>query len=312
MLEFNIPNILPRESGNIGKFIIEPLERGYGTTLGNSLRRVMLSSLPGAAVAFIKIDGILHEFSTVPGVTEDVTEIVLNVKGIVVKMTGNVIRNGYVEFVGPGVVTAGDIKTDAEVEIINPEHVLATVEKGARFYMELGFVAGRGYTSADKNRRIYNRNTTGVIYTDSIFTPILKVNYEVEDTRVGSQTDFDRLTVEVRTNGSISPTDAMAVASNIIIKHFECISAISGTAVKPEMIPDEETQLTAMLDMTVEDMEFSARSFNCLKRAGIDTVSDLIAKTAEDMMKIRNLGKKSYDEIKEKLNRMGLDFLEVE
>ncbi len=307
MLEFNIPNINTHINGTDRTFVIEPLERGYGTTLGNSLRRVMLSSLPGAAVKYIKIDGVLHEFSTIPGVTEDVTEIVLNVKGIVAKMTGNA-TTGYIDFVGPGEVTAGDIKCDPSIEIINPAQHIATVSEGARFYMELGFAEGRGYVSADKNKLATEQAPLGTIFVDSIFTPVHKVSYTVEDTRVGSQTDFDKLTVEVKTNGSITPEEAMAVASNIIIRHFECIAGISSTAQKPEMIPDAETKMTAVLDMTIDELDFSVRSYNCLKRAGIDTIGDLTNRTIEDMMKIRNLGKKSFDEIQGKLVAMGLNF----
>ncbi len=309
MLEFNIPNITSEVNGTTGIFTIEPLERGYGTTLGNSLRRVMLSSLPGAAVKYIKIDGVLHEFSTIPGVKEDVTEIVLNVKGIISKLNDSHTNTGYIDFVGPGEVTAGDIKCDSSIEIINPSQHIATISEGARFYMELGFAEGRGYVSADKNKLSTEQAPIGMIFVDSIFTPVHKVSYTVEDTRVGSQTDFDKLTVEVKTNGSITPEDAMAVASNIIIKHFECIAALSGTAAIPEMKPDEETKIGIVLDMTIEELDFSVRS-NCLKRAGVNTVGDLIAMTVDEMGRIRNLGKKSLDEIQAKLTDMGLGFRE--
>ncbi len=310
MLEFNIPNILTEENGAGGTFTIEPLERGYGTTLGNALRRVMLSSLPGAAVDFIKIDGVLHEFSTVPGVTEDVTEIVLNVKGIVLQKNDDTDVVGYIDFIGPGTVTAADIKCDSSIEIINPTHPIATVTEGARFYMELGFCQGRGYLSAEKKKTSGKQVPIGTILVDSIFTPVLKVSYTVENTRVGSQTDFDRLTIEVQTNGAISPTDAMAMASGIIIKHFECIAGLSHTPFAPTMIPDEQTQRMSDLDRSIEELDFSVRSFNCLKRAGVDTVGDLIQYTADELKKIRNLGQKSYDEILAKLDSMSLGLKE--
>ncbi len=308
MLEFNIPNITSEIEGNYGKFVIEPLERGYATTLGNSLRRVMLSSLPGAAVSYINIDGAIHEFSTIPGIKEDVTDIVLNVKGIVAKAeTPCVCR---IDFVGPGVVTAADIKCDPSLTIINPNQKIATVSEDVRFSMELGFSVGRGYVSAEANKLASDKMPLGTIFVDSIFTPVLKVSYLPENTRVGSQTDLDKLTVEVLTDGSITPADAMAVASDIMIKHFECISSLSEFSVKPEMVPDSESQKTAVLDTAVEDLEFSVRSFNCLKRANINTVGDITAMTVSEMMKIRNLGQKSFDEIKAKIEELGLSFKE--
>lgn len=312
MLEFNIPNITSNCSENEGVFVIEPLERGYGTTLGNSLRRVMLSSLPGCAIKQIKIDGVLHEFSTVPGVKEDVTEIVLNLKGVVLKMHGNYTNTAYIDYVGPGVVTAGDIKCDTTVEIINPAHPIATVAEGMRFYMEIGFGEGRGYQSAEKNKLESVDTPLGTIFVDSIYTPIEKVSYTVDTTRVGTQSDFDKLTVEVKTNGSITPTEAMAVASNIMIKHFEFISALSASAQGPKMVADEETQKTAVLDMCIEELDFSVRSYNCLKRAGISTVGELTNLSMDELLKIRNLGKKSLDEICAKVTDMGLEFKEEE
>ncbi len=308
MLEFTTPTIHSEVNGAKGTFVIEPLERGYGTTLGNALRRVMLSSLPGTAAAYIKIDGADHEFSVVHGVKEDITEVVLNVKGIVAKMEGDGMKTGYIDVVGPHIVTAADIKCDSELEIINPEQKLATVRDGEHFHMELGFITGRGYSSADKNKEELFNNLLGVIPVDSIFTPIYMMNYKVESTRVGSQTNFDKLTVEVQTNGSISPDDAMALAASIIIRHFECIADISKVTIAPTMIPDEETKLIAVLDMSIDDLDFSVRSYNCLKRAGVDTVGDLTTRTEQEVMQIRNLGKKSFDEIKDKLISLGQNF----
>lgn len=306
MLEFSIPNISIEENGANGTFVIEPLERGYGTTLGNSLRRVMLSSLPGAAVAYIKIDGVLHEFSTIAGVKEDVSEVVLNIKGIVAKLHTDAPKTAIIDVVGPYTVMAGDIQTDDTLEIINPDLMLATVADGCRFRMELTFVTGRGYSSADKNKSLYTEGLLGVIAVDSIFTPVLGVSYKVENTRVGSQTDFDRLTVEVKTNGSITPTDAMSASSNIIIRHFECIAGLSKDGMDAKMVPGEEKRAALVLDTSVDELEFSVRSYNCLKRAGIDTVGDITAMTESDLKKIRNLGTKSFEEIKEKIGNLGL------
>ncbi len=308
MLEFNIPKITSEVSGNEGTFIIEPLERGYGTTLGNALRRVMLSSLPGAAVKCIRINGVMHEFSTVEGVFEDVSQIVLNIKGIIARINGECQKTAYIDFTGPGSVTAGDIKCDSAIEIINPEHVIATVTENVEFRMELVFAEGRGYSSADKNKKETEVNILGTIFTDSIFTPVLNVSYETESTRVENRTDLDKLIVRVKTNGSVSPTDAMALSSSIIIKHFEFISQLSEVSQQPMMVPDEKTKQEVVLDTTVEELDLSVRSFNCLKRAGINTVGDLVSLTEQEMTKIRNLGKKSCDEIKAKLAEMGLDF----
>lgn len=312
MLEFNIPNISSEidEKSPVGTFTIEPLERGYGTTLGNSLRRVMLSSLPGAAVVYINIDGVLHEFSPIDGVKEDVCEIVLNIKGIIAKLYTDELKTTYIDVTGPCTVTAEDIHSDAEIEIVNPSQHIATLSDGTRFRMELTFAKGRGYVSAEKNKDRYSNGMIGVIFVDSIFSPVLNVNYHVENTRVGNVVDYDKLTIEVHTNGSITPVDAMATASNVIIKHFECISALSSDGVAPVMIPDDDTKKGVILDTSIDELEFSVRSYNCLKRAGIDTIGDLVSKSESDMMKIRNLGKKSFDEIKAKLQSLGQGFRE--
>ncbi len=309
MLEFNIPNIRSSVEGNHGVFVVEPLERGYGATLGNSLRRVMLSSLPGAAVAYIKIDGVLHEFSTVPGVKEDVTEIVLNVKGIVPRLYSDSIKYGRIEVAGPCTVTAADINCDPEIEIINPEHVICNLGANATLSMELAFVTGRGYRSADGNKQ-YTEGLIGAIAVDSIFAPVYKMSYTVDNTRVGSSIDYDKLVIEVDTDGSITPIDAMSTASNIIIKHFECLSALSIGVASPIMIADEQTQKAAVLDINIDELALSVRSYNCLKRAGINVLGDLIKMTESEMKSIRNLGQKSADEIKEKLSEHGLSFKE--
>ncbi len=311
MLEFNIPSIQSTINDNKGVFVIEPLERGYGVTLGNSLRRVMLSSLPGAAVTYIKIDGVLHEFSSIKGVKEDVTEIVLNVKGIVPRMYSDNLLTGYIDVVGPRTVTAGDIKCDSDIDIINPDQVICSLGDGARLSMELGFATGRGYATADDNKA-YTEGLIGAITIDSIFTPIHRVSYTVENTRVGSKVDYDKLIIEVDTDGSITPTDSMSIASNIIIKHFECVSALSANTVVPSMVPDEETQKNAVLDIKIEEFNFSVRSYNCLKRAGIDTLGDLTQLTLSELIRIRNLGKKSYEEIVEKVHDMNQAFKEEE
>lgn len=310
MLEFNIPNVISKvaENGREGIFSIEPLERGFGMTLGNSLRRVMLSSLPGAAAVYIKIDGVAHEISTVDGVKEDVCQIVLNVKGIVAKLNTDELKTSYIDVTGPCVVTAGDIHKDAELEIVNPDQVIATVSEGKHFYMELGFAKGRGYVPAEKNKQKYTERMLGTIAVDSIFTPILNVNYRVENMRVGNALDNDRLIVDVHTDGSISPEEAMATASNVIIKHFECILALSANAESPLMKADNMNGSNAALDITIDELELSVRSYNSLKRAGISTVGDLVLKTEDEIMRTRNLGLKSFEEIKNKLNSLGLDF----
>ncbi len=310
MIEIEKPNIATvnlSEDGRSGKFIIEPLERGYGTTLGNSLRRVLLSSLPGVAVVSIKIDGVLHEISTIPGVKEDVTEIVLNVKGITAKLHSNGPKTVTIDVNGQCDVTAGDIRADADLEILEPKHHIATVSEGTRFYMELTFDHGRGYVSQEKNKQ-NNPSVIGLIYTDSIYTPVYNVNYTVENTRVGSNTDYDKLTLEVLTNGTISAKEAISLGAKILNEHLNLFVDLSDEAKKAEiMVEREETIKEKVLEMTIEELDMSVRSFNCLKRAGIDTVEDLTNRTEEDMIKVRNLGKKSLEEVIQKLHSLGLD-----
>ncbi|MBO5220116.1 MAG: DNA-directed RNA polymerase subunit alpha [Clostridia bacterium] len=315
MIEIEKPNIATvnlSEDGKSGKFIIEPLERGYGTTLGNSLRRVLLSSLPGVAVVSIKIDGVLHEISTIPGVKEDVTEIVLNVKGITAKLHTSGPKTVTIDINGQADVTAGDIKQDADIEILNPDHHIATVSEGTRFYMELTFDHGRGYVSQEKNKQ-NNPSVIGLIYTDSIYTPVYNVNYTVENTRVGSNTDYDKLTLEVLTNGTISAKEAISLGAKILNEHLNLFVDLSDEAKKAEiMVEREETIKEKVLAMTLEELDMSVRSFNCLKRAGIDTVEDLTNRTEEDMIKVRNLGKKSLEEVIQKLHSLGLDLKKEE
>ena len=315
LIEIEKPNIATvnlSDDGRIGKFIIEPLERGYGTTLGNSLRRVLLSSLPGTAVICIKIDGILHEISIVPGVKEDVPEIVLNVKGIVAKLHGDEPKTAVIDVTGPCVVTAGDIKQDADIEILNPDLHIATVGENARFYMELTFDHGRGYVSQERNKQM-NQPAIGTIYTDSIYTPVYNVSYSVENTRVGSRTDYDKLTLEVQTNGTITAKEAISLGAKILNDHLELFVNLSEEAKKTEiMVEREETIKEKVLEMTIEELDMSVRSFNCLKRAGIDTVEDLTNRTEEEMIKVRNLGKKSLEEVIFKLHSLGLDLKKEE
>ena len=310
MIEIEKPNIATvnlSEDGRSGKFIIEPLERGYGTTLGNSLRRVLLSSLPGVAVTCIKIDGVLHEISTIPGVKEDVPEIVLNVKGITAKLHSDGPKTVVLDVTGPCKATAGDIKQDADLEILNPDLHIATVSENTRFYMELTFNQGRGYVSQEKNK-LNNQPAIGIIYTDSIYTPVYNVSYSVENTRVGSNTDYDKLTLEVLTNGTISAKEAVSLAAKILNDHLNLFVNLSDEAKNTEiMIESKETVKEKVLEMTIEELDMSVRSFNCLKRAGIDTVEDLTNKTEEDMIKVRNLGKKSLEEVIQKLHSLGLD-----
>ncbi|HAN21246.1 MAG: DNA-directed RNA polymerase subunit alpha [Clostridiales bacterium GWF2_36_10] len=309
MIEIERPNIITAElseDGNHGTFIIEPLERGYGITLGNSLRRVLLSSLPGVAASSIKIDGVLHEISTVPGVKEDVPEIVLNVKGIVAKLYSQSAKTCIID-VRSGEITAGDIQVDSDIEILNPEHHIATVDDGYPFYMEITFEHGRGYVSSDKNKQSIENPVIGVIYTDSIFTPVYKVNYSVSNTRVGNITDFDKLTLEVATNGTISAKEAISLAAKILSEHINLFIELSAETKNTEIMVDrEETIKEKVLEMTIEELDMSVRSFNCLKRAGIDTVEDLINRTEDDMIKVRNLGKKSLEEVIQKLQSLGL------
>lgn len=315
MIEIEKPNISlvdESEDGSLGTFVVEPLERGYGQTLGNSLRRVLLSSLPGVAVCSIKIDGVLHEISTVPGVKEDVTEIVLNVKGIVAKLHSQTPKTVVIDVTGGCEVTAGDIATDADIEILNPEHHIATVVENQRFYMELTFDHGRGYVSQEKNKQIFNATATtgapiGLIFTDSIYTPVYKVQFNVENTRVGNITDYDKLTMIVKTNGTISAKEAISLGAKILNEHLNLFVNMSDEAKKAEiMVERQDVIRDRVLEMTIEDLDLSVRSFNCLKRAGINTVEDLINKTESEMIKVKNLGKKSLDEVINKLKGLGL------
>ena len=323
MIEIEKPNITTvnlSEDGTCGKFIVEPLERGFGITLGNSLRRIMLSSLPGYAVTNIKIDGVLHEFSTIPGVTEDVTEIVLNVKGIIAKLHCNAPKTVIIDVVGEREVTAGDIKMDSDIEILNPDHHIATVGENDRFYMELTFDHGRGYVSQDRNKQLdaqmRGSNISapiGTIFTDSIYTPVYNVSYTVENTRVGNITDFDKLSLEVQTNGTITAKEAISFGAKILNEHLNLFVDLSDEAKNVEiMVEREETKKEKVLEMTIEELDMSVRSFNCLKRAGIDTVEDLTNRTEEDMIKVRNLGKKSLEEVIQKLHSLGLDLRKEE
>lgn len=293
------------ENNNYGKFVVEPLERGYGLTLGNALRRILLSSLPGTAVTSIKIDSVMHEFSTVPGVIEDVTELILNIKGINFKSYSQGPKTLYLEANGEGEVLAGDIKTDSDIEILNPEHHIAALNGDSRFFMEIYVDNGRGYVAAERNKS--EDQPIGIIPMDSIFTPVLKVNYNVENTRVGKITDFDKLTFDVWTNGSISPGDAISLAAKIMSEHLSLFINLSDDAKNAEiMVEKEETKKEKVLEMTIEELDFSVRSYNCLKRAGINTVEDLINKSEDEMMKVRNLGRKSLEEVIKKLHDMGL------
>ena len=293
------------EDGSYGKFIVEPLERGYGTTLGNSLRRVLLSSLPGIAVTSIKIAGISHEFSTIPGVKEDVTEIVLNVKKIVAKLHTVEPQTVSIDVSEEGEVCAGDIKSTGEVEILNPDLHIATLGPNATFSMELTFAHGRGYVSAERNKQA--QTAIGVLPIDSIYTPVHKVNYHVENTRVGNMTDYDKLTIEIWTNKTISARDAVSYSAKILNDHLSLFIDLSEEISNASIVVEKpENQHDKMLEMTIEELDLSVRSFNCLKRAGINTVEDLISKTQDDMMKVRNLGHKSLEEVINKLDTMGL------
>ena len=308
MVEIQKPRIECIENAGddtYGKYVVEPLERGYGTTIGNSLRRILLSSLPGTAVTTIKIAGVQHEFSTIPGVKEDVTEIVLNVKGIIAKLYSEGVKTVYIEAAGEGVVTAGDIKADSDVEVLNPEHHIATLGPDATLNMELTLSQGRGYVTADKNKPA--QTIIGVIPVDSVYTPVRKVNYTVENTRVGDATDYDKLTLEVWTNGTISARDAVSLGARILVDHFTLFTDLSETmGSKSTVVEKAEAQRDKVLEMTIEELDLSVRSFNCLKRANINTVEDLISKTEEEMMKVRNLGRKSLEEVINKLAMMGL------
>ena len=320
MIEIERPNITAVESDDNSKkgtFVLEPLERGYGVTLGNSLRRVLLSSLPGVAVVSIKIYGcdkdVLHEFSTVPGVKEDVCEIVLNVKGITAKLHAASAKTVTIDVTGQKDVTAGDITCDSDIEILNPDHHIATVSDGVRFRMELTFDHGRGYVSQEKNKQTYSAGQVGVIFVDSIFTPVYNVSYKVDPTRVGNVVDYDKLTLDVLTNGTLSAREAVSLGAKILNEHLNLFVELSDEAQSAEIMVDrEETKKEKVLEMTIEELDLSVRSFNCLKRAGMDTVEDLTSSTEADMMKVRNLGKKSLDEVINKLHSLGLSLRKEE
>ena len=315
MIEIEKPQIECIETpgdASYGKYVIEPLERGYGTTLGNALRRIMLSSLPGTAATSIKIAGVQHEFSTIPGVKEDVTEIVLNVKSLLTKLHCEGTKTVYIEAAGPCEVTAGDIKSDGEVEVLNPELHLATLDVGATLSMEITLSHGRGYVSADRNKA-QRPGVIGVIPIDSIYTPVYKVNYTVENTRVGSMSDFDKLTLEVWTDSTISARDAVSLGAKILCDHFALFTDLSDTLDgRPIVVEKSADPQSTVLDMTIEELDMSVRSFNCLKRANINTVEDLISKTEDEMMKVRNLGRKSLEEVIGKLEAMGLSLADEE
>ncbi|MCD7860509.1 MAG: DNA-directed RNA polymerase subunit alpha [Oscillospiraceae bacterium] len=308
MIEINKPRIECIETpadDSYGKYVVEPLERGYGTTLGNSLRRVLLSSLPGTAVTAIKIAGIQHEFATIPGVKEDVTEIVLNVKGIIAWLHCDAPKTVYIEASGECEVTAGDIKADSEVEILNPELHLATLGPDASLSMELTISHGRGYVTADRNKNV--QAAIGTIPVDSIYNPVLKVNYTVENTRVGNQTDYDKLTMEVWTDKTITARDAVSLGAKILCDHFTIFTDLSDNiGTRSTVVEKVEAQQDKVLEMTIEELDLSVRSFNCLKRANINTVDDLVGKTQDEMIKVRNLGRKSLEEVEHKLAMMGL------
>ena len=309
MFDFERPNIEVAEISEdkkYGRFVVEPLERGYGITLGNSLRRIMLSSLPGAAVSLVKIDGVLHEFSSIPGVKEDVTEIFMNIKSLAIKNSSetNEPKTAYIDFEGEGVVKASDIQVDSDIEILNPDQVIATLS-GGKLYMELTITNGRGYISADKNKSA--ELPIGVIAVDSIYTPVERVNVTVENTRVGQITDFDKLTLDVYTNGTLVPDEAVSLAAKVLSEHLNLFIDLSENAKTAEvMVEKEDDEKEKVLEMSIDELELSVRSYNCLKRAGINTVQELTNKTPEDMMKVRNLGRKSLEEVLAKLKELGL------
>lgn len=318
MFDFEKPKIEIAEISEdkkFGRFVVEPLERGYGTTLGNSLRRIMLSSLPGAAVSQVKIDGVVHEFSAIPGVKEDVTEIIMNIKSLAIKNSNetNEPKTAYIEFEGEGVVTAADIQADPDIEILNPELPIATLNGGtdSKLYMELTITKGRGYISADKNKN--EDLPIGVIPIDSIYTPVERVNISVENTRVGQITDFDKLTLDVYTNGTLGPDEAVSLAAKVLSEHLNSFIDLSENARTAEiMIEKEDNEKEKVLEMNIDELELSVRSYNCLKRAGINTVEELTNKTSEDMMKVRNLGRKSLEEVLAKLKELGLSLASSE
>ena len=312
MFDFNKPKITVAdisEDKKYGKFVVEPLERGYGTTLGNSLRRIMLSSLPGAAVSQVKIEGVLHEFSPIPGVKEDVTEIILNLKSLAIRNSSETDepKTAYIEYEGEGVVHASDIQVDSDIEIMNPDQVIATLNGGpeSRIYIEMTITKGRGYISADKGKS--DDQPIGVIAVDSIYTPVERVNMTVENTRVGQQTDFDKLTLDVWTKGTMNPEEAVSLAAKVLSEHLKLFIDLTETAKTAEvMIEKEDNEKEKVLEMNIDELELSVRSYNCLKRAGINTVEELCNKTSEDMMKVRNLGRKSLEEVLAKLKELGL------
>ena len=312
MLDFKEPNIQIAEISDdkrYGRFVVEPLERGYGTTLGNSLRRIMLSSLPGTAVSHIKIDGVVHEFSAIPGVKEDVTEIIMNIKSLAIKNTGETdeVKTAYIDASGECVVTAADIQVDSDIEIMNPDQVIATLSGGpdCKLYIEMTIANGRGYVSSDKNKR--EDLPINVIAIDSIYTPVERVNIKIENTRVGQITDYDKLTIEVFTNGTIEPSDAVSLAAKVLSAHLKSFINLSDkTEGIPVMSTEDDDSKDKVLDMSIDELELSVRSYNCLKRAGINTVAELCNRTSEDMMKVRNLGRKSLEEVLAKLKELGL------
>ena len=308
MIEMEKPRIECVESTEdnfYGRFVIEPLERGYGITLGNSLRRILLSSLPGAAVVSIKIDGVLHEFTTIPGVVEDVTEIILNIKELRLKLYSEQSKTLYIDYEGEGEIKASDIKADSDVEVLNPDLHIATISGSSRFFMELNVSHGRGYVSNDKNK--LPNQPIGVIPVDSIYTPVKKLNYTVENTRVGQVTDYDKLSIEVWTDGSIAPDEAISLGAKILSDHLNLFINLTDRAKNTEVLVEKgEPARDKILEMTIEELDLSVRSYNCLKRAGINTVEDLISKTEDEMMKVRNLGRKSLEEVVQKLEALGL------
>ena len=310
MIEFEKPNIHKvEETDNYGKFVVEPLERGYGTTLGNSLRRVLIASLPGAAITSMQIDGVLHEFSTVEGVTEDVTQIILNLKKVSLKLDSEDQKNLELDVKGPAEVTASDIQGDNEVTILNPDLHIATVADGAELHIKLTADKGRGYLSANDNKARMDDLAIGVLPIDSICTPIERVNYTVENARVGQRNDYDKLTLDVWTDGSLTPTEAVSLGAKILTEHLAMFVDLTETAQNAQvMVEKEETHKEKMLEMTIEELDLSVRSYNCLKRAGINTVKELTDRTVSDMMNVRNLGQKSLEEIKLKLNDLGVSF----
>ena len=310
MIEFEKPNIHKvEETDNYGKFVVEPLERGYGTTLGNSLRRVLIASLPGAAITSMQIDGVLHEFSTVEGVTEDVTQIILNLKKVSLKLDSEDQKNLELDVKGPAEVTASDIQGDNEVTILNPDLHIATVADGAELHIKLTADKGRGYLSANDNKARMDDLAIGVLPIDSIYTPIERVNYTVENARVGQRNDYDKLTLDVWTDGALTPTEAVSLGAKILTEHLAMFVDLTETAQNAQvMVEKEETHKEKMLEMTIEELDLSVRSYNCLKRAGINTVKELTDRTVSDMMKVRNLGQKSLEEIKLKLNDLGVSF----